>query len=62
MISLIARPSITSTYYVDQAWMKLIDLAKEKVEIVTQWGIYNSKGYGLKFYERLEKGEHLVYM
>jgi hypothetical protein len=42
--------------------MKLIDLAKEKVEIVTQWGIYNSKGYGLKFYERLEKGEHLVYM
>ena len=32
-------------------------MAKEKVEIITQWGIYNSTGYGLKFYERLKKGK-----
>ena len=39
-----------------QSWLKLIDLAKDKVEIITQWGIYNSTGYGLKFYQRLEEG------
>jgi hypothetical protein len=35
-------------------------MAEDKVEIITQWGIYNSTGYGLKFFERLEKGNPLI--
>jgi hypothetical protein len=35
-------------------------MAEDKVEIITQWGIYNSTGYGLKFFERLEKGKSII--
>ena len=37
--------------------MKLVDLAEDKVEIITQWGIYNSPGNGLNFYKKLEDGK-----
>ena len=37
--------------------MKLVDLAEDKVEIITQWGIYNSPGNGLNFYKKLEEGK-----
>ena len=40
-----------------QAWLKLIDLTENKIEMVSQWGI-GHKGKGAVFFKQLANGNN----